>query len=253
MSKPPIFIPVPIGRAGEDIAIQIQAAILEEKILPGERLPSERELQVQFQCGRGVIREAIRALKQKGLVETRKGAKGGAYIKQIDVANVGESLSLFLKQQDIGTNDIVEFRESIDRTITVLAIARATTREKEELVTETEKLLQLLDGEEVERDILERQDQLLNIRLAKMSKNPIFEWVMEAIQHGFSSHDYALYDDPDFRRKTAKNWYVTACRIAENDPMKALNSISAHYALLQNCIEKNSEREGISEDNKAIG
>ena len=252
MTTQPIFIPVQIGRAGEDIALQIEAAILGEKILPGERLPSERELQVQFQCGRGVIREAIRALKQKGLVETRKGAKGGAYVKNIEVANVGESLALFLKQQHIGPNDIVEFRESIDRVIAVLAIARASQREKEELVAETEKLLELADGGEPDQNSLARQDQVLNIHLAKMSKNRIFEWVMEAIQHGFSSHDYALYDDPEYRQKTAKNWQVTACRIAENDPMKALNSISAHYTLLQSCIGQKAKPGGAS-NNKVVG
>jgi len=204
MTAQPIFIPVQIGRAGEHIALQIEAAILGEKILPGERLPSERELQNLFQCGRGVIRQAIRALKQKGLVETRKGAKGGAYIKKIDVANVGESLALFLKQQHVGANDIIEFRESIDRVIAVLVIARASASEKEELVRETEKLLELVKEGAPDKDSLARQDQVLNILLAKMSKNPIFEWVMEAIQHGFSSHDYALYDDPDIVKKQQK-------------------------------------------------
>ena len=253
MTTQPIFSPAQIGRAGEDIALQIEAAILGEKILPGERLPSERELQVQFQCGRGVIREAIRALKQKGLVETRKGAKGGAYVKNIDVANVGESLSLFLKQQNIAPDDIVEFRESVDRVIAVLAIARASAGEKAQLVAGTEKLLELLEGDEPDRDSLARQDQVLNICLAKMSKNPIFEWVMEAIQHGFSSHDYALYDDPKYRSKTVKNWHVTACRIADNDPMKALNSISAHYTLLQSCIEQKAKLEGDSSNDETVG
>ena len=64
-----LFHPAQAGRAGEDIALQIEAAILNEKFQPGESLPSERELQTQFQTGRWVIREAIRALKQKGLIE----------------------------------------------------------------------------------------------------------------------------------------------------------------------------------------
>jgi GntR family transcriptional regulator, transcriptional repressor for pyruvate dehydrogenase complex len=246
-----IFAPVQIGRAGEDIALQLEAAILGEKILPGKRLPSERELQTQFQCGRGVIREAIRALKQKGLVEIRKGAKGGAYVKNIEMTNVGESLSLFLKQQHVGPSDIAEFRESIDRVIGVLAIARASAAEKQELVADTEKLLELLEEEVPDRDSLARQDRVLNIRMAKMSKNPIFEWVMEAIQHGFSSQDYSLYDDPEYCRKTAENWHVTACRIAENDPMKALNSISAHYGLLHKCVENQKRKaESISVNTK---
>ena len=243
MTTQSIFIPVQIGRAGEDIALQIEAAILEQKILPGGRLPSERELQTQFQCGRGVIREAIRALKQKGLVEIRKGAKGGAYIKNIDVANVGESLALFLKQQQVGPDDITEFRESIDRVIAVLAIARASESEKQGLVEDTEKLLQLLGDTQPDCDSLGKLDRILNIRFAKMSKNPIFEWVVEAIQHGFSSYDYALYNDHEYSRKTAENWRTTARYIAENNPMKALNSISAHYALLQRCLDKKKQNQ----------
>lgn len=238
MTTQSIFAPVQIGRAGEDIALQIEAAILEEKVLPGERLPSERELQTQFRCGRGVIREAIRALKQKGLVEIRKGAKGGTYVKNIEMTNVVESLALFLKQQHVSPVDIAEFRECIDRDIAILAIARASAAEKAELVAESRKFLELLEAEGLDRDSLARQDRELNVRLAKMSKNPIFEWVMEAIQHGFSSHDYALYDDPVYCRKTVENWHATACRIADNDPVKALNSISAHYALLHCCVEK---------------
>jgi DNA-binding FadR family transcriptional regulator len=249
-----MFLPAEIGRAGEDIALQIEAAILGEKILPGERLPSERELQNLFQCGRGVIREAVRALRQKGLVEIRKGAKGGAYVKNIEVANVGESLALFLKQQHVGPDDIAEFRESIDRVIAVLAIARGSAADKDRLVAETEKLLEIVERGDTDLDSLARHDRILNIRLAKMSNNPIFEWVMEAIQHGFSSHDYALYDNPEYRRKTAENWYATACRIADNEPMKALNSISAHYTLLQSCIaEKKAKTEGIAGSSEAFG
>jgi DNA-binding FadR family transcriptional regulator len=255
MIKKTIFNPVQIGRAGEDIALQIEAAILEEKILPGERLPSERELQAQFQSGRGVIREAIRALKQKGLVEIRKGAKGGAYVKNIEVASVSESLALFLKQQHIGPEHIAEFRESIDRVITILAIARANASEKQELISETKILQELLNQPEPDKESLAKQDRVLNIRLAKMSKNPVFEWVMEAIQQGFSSHDYALYEEPEYRKKTADNWCETAQRIADNDPMKALSSISAHYALLQRCVlEKDNELStGPLRQNEATG
>lgn len=252
MTKKSLFTPVQIGRAGEDIALQIEAAILEEKILPGERLPSERELQVQFRSGRGVIREAVRALKQKGLVEIRKGAKGGTYVKNIDVSNVSESLALFLKQQHVGPEHIAEFRESIDRVITILAIARADASEKQELVEEAGKLLELAEQPSPDKECLAKQDRVLNLRLAKMSKNPVFAWIMEAIQHGFSSHDYALYEEPDYRRKTAENWWKTAQRIADNDPMKALSSITAHYILLQSCVAERKQAVAKVQGNEEI-
>ena len=239
-----LFTPAQVGRAGEDVALQIEAAILNEKIMPGEGLPSERELQVQFQTGRGVIREAMRALKQKGLIEIRKGAKGGAFVKQIDVANVSESLALFLKQQHVGLADIAEFRESIDRTITLLAIARADAAEKQQLVAEVEKLCECLEQSEPDMGALGEIDRELNIRLAKMTGNPIFEWIMQALQLGFSSQDYALYDDLDYRQKTVENWAETAHHIATDEPLRALSSIGAHYAMLQRCVdEAGSNRE----------
>jgi len=239
MTLDPLFTPAQVGRAGEDVALQIEAAILNEKIMPGERLPSERELHVQFQTGRGVIREAMRALKQKGLIEIRKGAKGGAYVKQIDVANVSESLALFLKQQHVGLAHIAEFRESIDRTIVILAIARADDAEKQQLVAEVEKLHACLEQPEPDMGVLGEIDRELNIRLAKMTGNPIFEWIMQALQLGFSSQDYALYDDPDYRQKTVQNWIETARHIATDEPLRALSSVGAHYAMLQRCVEKN--------------
>lgn len=251
MNLDSLFTPAQVGRAGEDVALQIEAAILNEKIMPGEGLPSERELQVQFQTGRGVIREAMRALKQKGLIEIRKGAKGGAYVKQIDVANVSESLALFLKQQHVGLADIAEFRESIDRTITILAIARADAAEKQQLVAEVEKLRECLEQPEPDMGALGEIDRELNIRLAKMTGNPIFEWIMQALQLGFSSQDYALYDDPDYRQKTVENWAETARHIAVDEPLRALSSIGAHYAMLQRCVEEAcSSREAAVQSDK---
>ena len=241
-----LFHPAQAGRAGEDIALQIEAAILNEKFQPGESLPSERELQTQFQTGRGVIREAIRALKQKGLIEIRKGASGGAYVKKVDVANAGESLSLFLKQNHIDASHVAEFRESVDRTIATLAIARAGEAEKKYLVAETEKLRSFLAQAEPDMEALGELDRELNIQLAKMTGNPVFEWVMRALQHGFSSKDNALYEDLEYRQKTITNWCETAHHIAANEPLKASLSIGAHYALLLQCIADSAKGNGVS-------
>lgn len=51
------------------IFIVTMAVILEGKIQLGERLSSERDLQLMFQAGRDAIREALKALKQQGIIE----------------------------------------------------------------------------------------------------------------------------------------------------------------------------------------
>ncbi|MGL1861404.1 MAG: GntR family transcriptional regulator [Pseudodesulfovibrio sp.] len=233
-----MFIPVQAGRASEEIALQIEAAIMDGRLSPGERLPSEREMQSQFGTGRGVIREAIKILKQKGLLEVKKGAKGGAYIRQLDVGNISESLALFLKQHPVEPEKLIEFRETLDRTITQLAIAHAEQAEKDELVKEALRLEAMLLEDEPDFTASSELDRQLNIMLARMARNPLFEWVMHAIQMGFNSHDYALYEDKTYRERAAANWSKTAQAIAQGELMRALGFIGYHYVLLRQCIDE---------------
>jgi DNA-binding FadR family transcriptional regulator len=234
-----LFSPVQAGRASEEVALQIEAAIVDGRLSSGERLPSERVMQSQFGTGRGVVREAIKILKQKGLLEVRKGAKGGAYVRELDVGNVSESLALFLKQHPVEPEKLIEFRETMDRTITKLALAHGTLKEKEELLEEAMRLEILLREEEPDLLVTSELDRQLNVMLARMARNPLFEWVMHALQMGFSSHDYALYQNPRFRERAATNWSDTARALRDGQLMLALGFISHHYILLRQCIAEN--------------
>ncbi|MBI9073978.1 MAG: FadR family transcriptional regulator [Desulfatibacillum sp.] len=247
MKDNPMFAPAQVGRAGEDVALQIEAAIMDGRVKPGERLPSERDLHVQFHTSRGVVREALRALKQKGLVEVKKGARGGAFVKEAELHNASESLALFLKLQRISPQFLIEFRESMDRTITTLAIARAGDEEKQLLLEETILLETLLNEEDPDMETVHELDRKLNIRLAQMTKNPVFEWIMRAVQLGLSSHDDVLYDDAGYRKRTASNWRETAQGIADGEPFRALSHIGYHYVMLQKCIAEKAGQASVQD------
>lgn len=238
MDNNKIFEPVKAGRAGEDIALQIQAAILNGNIVPGEKLPSERELQNLFKTGRGVIREALQVLRHKGLIEILKGSKGGAYIKNLEVVNVSESFALFLRQNQTDPMDLIEFRESIDCVITDLAIVRGTMDEKMNLVRKADELADAVNSSGSTLEALAELDKELNILFAKMTHNPIFEWIMRAVQLGFSSMDNALYEDNEYRMYAVENWQNTAKEIAASDPFKARSYISYHYMILRKKVEQ---------------
>ncbi|MGD8252544.1 MAG: GntR family transcriptional regulator [Desulfobacterales bacterium] len=230
------FTSVQSGRVSEDIALKLEAAIIDGSLVPGERLPSEREMQVQFGTGRGVVREALKMLKQKGLLDVRKGVKGGAYVRRLEVANVSESLALFLKQHPLDPEKLIEFREAMDRTITLLAVAHGTRAEKEQLVAKALRFEALFRNPEPDLAQTGELDRELNIALSRMTRNPLFEWVMHALQLGLSSHDFALYEDPVYREKAAVNWIDTARAILEGEPMRALSYIGRHYGWLRQCV-----------------
>ena len=61
------------SRIYQDVVEQIQTAILDGEIEAGAKLPSERDLCDLFQTSRGTLREALRILEQKSLIEIRLG------------------------------------------------------------------------------------------------------------------------------------------------------------------------------------
>ena len=84
---------------------QIESVILEGKFKPGDRLPSLVQLQEMFGTGRSTIREALKVLTQKGLVEIRQGAGGGTFVKTVNSRNVIESLGLLIKTRKISRRE----------------------------------------------------------------------------------------------------------------------------------------------------
>lgn len=86
---------------------------LEERIRggvfrPGDRLPSETELEQEFGVSRTVVREGLQALKSRGMLESRRGS--GTYVAMPSRELIGESLSLYATLQ----RDGVRYLELMD-------------------------------------------------------------------------------------------------------------------------------------------
>ena len=85
------------GRVSETIARRIKKQISTGALLPGEKLPAERDMAQRFRTSRVSVREAYRSLEELGLLTIRRGAEGGAFIADIDHGPVMRSLSLMLQ------------------------------------------------------------------------------------------------------------------------------------------------------------
>ena len=62
----------------QNVVTQIEEAILDGRLKTGDTLPSERQLKELFSISRGTLREALRVLEQKGLIEIKPGVGGGS-------------------------------------------------------------------------------------------------------------------------------------------------------------------------------
>ena len=98
--------------------------ILSERLNVGDRLPSERELGEQFGVSRTVVREAVRALAAKGVIEVRTGS--GLRVAAVDAAAVRESMSLFLHGIGLDFEKVHEVRSLLEVHLAGLAAERAS-------------------------------------------------------------------------------------------------------------------------------
>lgn len=120
-----MYNPVQSSKVFEQIAAQIEQRILSGELRSGDRLPTERELGEQFHVSRTAVREAMKTLAQKGLVEMRPG-RGTVVIDGTPKA-MRQSLDLMMKVgRAHNWHDLVEMREILEPEIAVRAALRAT-------------------------------------------------------------------------------------------------------------------------------
>lgn len=110
----------------DQVVSQIQELISSGELRPGEHLPSERELAEYFNVSRTVIREAIRSLMAKGLVEVQPGR--GAVVSVPQASTVAESMSFLMRMNanEDAYDQILETRKLLEVEIAGLAASRAT-------------------------------------------------------------------------------------------------------------------------------
>lgn len=109
-AAPLSFAPVRTDRTFEVVVQRIRDKLVEGELRPGDKLPPERELAKQLDVSRNVVREALRTLENAGLVRTRKGARGGAFIEEGSPTLISQALKDLVMLNAISLADLFEAR-----------------------------------------------------------------------------------------------------------------------------------------------
>lgn len=167
------------GRLSEQVVVELERMIAEEYSDAGERLPREIDLAERFQVSRIVIREAMKILEGRGLVDVRAGS--GTYTVAPSLEKVKDSLLRLFQDRPIPTihemEQIMELREVLEETVATLAAVRATPedlREMEAALTEME------NGDAADPRTAEA-DLRFHRTVARAAHNPYFEMVIEPL------------------------------------------------------------------------
>ena len=118
-----VYTPIQTSHLYEQIVQQIQHSILQGTLKPGDQLPSERELAVKFGVSRTAVREAVKTLHEKGLVEPFSGR--GTFVTNGTSQAVRQSINLMMRIDRLhGSRYLSETRQILEPEIAAIAAAR---------------------------------------------------------------------------------------------------------------------------------
>jgi len=154
------------------LASKLQGHILGGRYKSQARLPSEGEMASQFNVSRTVVREAMRTLRARGLVEYSRGRR--PHVASIDPHVAVDSLYTFIERSDSSIWDLFEARRIIECQIAGVA----ATRSNPSLVLQLEQThRQVMDSASAEERF--KHDQEFHLILARATGNRVLELLMQ--------------------------------------------------------------------------
>jgi GntR family transcriptional regulator, transcriptional repressor for pyruvate dehydrogenase complex len=135
-------------RRPEEIADRIKDFIRAKTLKPGDRLPQEKELIDQFKAAKGTVREAMKALETQGLIYTRSGPGGGAFVAEPSARHAMEMLGSFFFFDQPSLSEIYSIRKLLEPEIAALLAGKLTHGD----IVQLENTMRLYDRPPVDLD-----------------------------------------------------------------------------------------------------
>ncbi len=214
----------------ELVVERIRRAIHLGDYLPGDRLPSEREIAERLEVSRETVREAIRVLESEGYVVSRRGATGGLAVTALGGPVARTQARLQENQESIV--HLMDFRRANECLAARLA---AQLRTQDDLAQISQSIEDLKVAEDIPR--FRKADARFHLAVAVASRNPYVERAIvdarEAIflWHGNRSYDLVLHTTLSGHQKILD-------AIAARDPDGAAAAMDEHLIVALEEIEQ---------------
>lgn len=214
----------------DELVQQIQQMINLGQLKVGDKLPPERGLARTFKVSRNCVRQAIQALSQKNILESRRG--DGTYVCAPDASLLDNSFALAIQTQKDMLRDILEFRLLLEPQIAYLA-ARNITREElnrlKIIVCDQER--KLLAGEEDSE-----LDAAFHRHLSEASRNRVIRKVVGTIE-GILDESRSEFLQNDARRRSSVIAHLKIIDALEKgDPQEAFQAMKDHLLAVEQNI-----------------
>lgn len=217
------------ARAWRVVLEHIERDLLDGRLGPGDRLPSERDLATALGVGRSSVREAFRVLEVLGLIRTATGSgpQSGAIVIATPTGGMSELLRLQVAAQGFPLDDVVQTRLVLET-----AVVTAIAADEERDTARAHDLLQAMDAVDLTPSEFLALDAQLHLSLAESSGNVVIAAMMAGLRLSIESYVQAgVAAIPDWDAMAARlraEHRALVAAIDGADPATARALVHAH-------------------------
>src|SRR5918998_4310045 len=208
------------------VTAHLERLILDSHLRPGDRLPSERHLAGQFAVSRTVIREAVRSLAARGLLEVRSGS--GTVVGALPFDSAAESMGLLLNlgitSGRIDLGKVMEVRRMLEVEIAGLAASHATAEDIASLVA----ILSEAESGVEDEETFVRTDVNFHAALARATHNELFLVLLASIGDVLVQLRRLGWRTPGAAARALAHHRKVLERVADGDINGAREAMNAH-------------------------
>jgi DNA-binding FadR family transcriptional regulator len=210
----------------QEVLERLQERIRSGEIPPGAQLPSERDLMEFYGVGRPAVREALQALERSGIVEIAHGERARVVVPTAErlIEQIAEGARHLLHTQPGTLEHLKHARVFLEAGLARMAAERATD-------DDVARLRRRHDEHRASMNQLERFmecDMAFHRELARISGNPIFPAIVEALFQWASDYYQPLVRAPGAEQLTLAEHERLLDAIAAHDPDAAERAVREH-------------------------
>ena len=230
--------PVKSVRIYEDIVRQVKALIADGHLKSGDRLPPERDLAESFRVSRTSVREALRSLQSRGLIEIRAGE--GAFVRDVSVEALIEPLALVILPYREAVGELFEARRLLEPAIAAMAARRATRDE----LAEMERILAEQAREVARGRTGMAQDSALHAAIAAAAHNRAIVRIVNALVDLLAQSREEILHTPGRPRRSHQDHRRILGAISRRDEAGARRAMLDHLAAVEKLVNRLPDRRG---------
>ena len=218
---------IDLSRTGELIC-KIEELILQNGIKPGIRLGSKEELCRYFKVAQGTLNEVLRVLETRGIVELRRGAKGGVFAAAVSLQPDLDKVSFEAKRDAVSLQQCLVVVVQLEP---LVAIEAAKSPRPEAIADLYCLIEQMTSGDPCH---LAKRHCLFQIRLAQMGSNAMLTRIYTTLLSYLEEHcaSFATVDDQLSRQHAIVAHRALVDAIASGDaPQVAAASLVCRWLI----------------------